>query len=523
VGSLAVFDLELAANEAWECCVVFEPQIDDVRLSFLGDAHADEEPSPVRVTVRADPVVQLAFERGSQDLCALALPGRDGQRFVGAGVPWFLTLFGRDALMTALLVGVLGSWPAEGGLDAVSGWQAVARDDWRDAEPGKFPHELRRGELAHDHRIPHTPYYGTHDAQALFCLALWQVWRWSGRTELLEGHLDAALRAMSWCDEQGDRDGDGLQEYGTRSRAGYYNQSWKDAGDAIVHEDGSLAELPIATVELQAYLYAARLAMAELMDVRGDTGLAVRFREGAARLRALVERHFWLEDLGTYAMALDGHKVPVLSASSNPGHLLWCGVVSPERASTVTQRLLRPDLFSGWGIRTLSAEHAAYNPLSYQRGSVWPHDTLLAAAGMWRYGLREEACIVLRAVFEAADAFEGSRLPELFCGFDRSVGPPVPYIEANLPQAWAAAVPVAGVQLLLGLVPDAPRHRCYLAPWLPAWLPSLEVHGLTVGDGQLDVRVVRRGETTEIAYVTSSDIDIVTTTRPAPLWGPPLP
>src|SRR4029079_6786424 len=307
------------------------------------------------------------------------------------------------------------------------------------AEPGKIPHELRRGELAFRHLIPHTPYFGTHDAPALFCLTLWNAWRWTGDDGLLDAFFEPAQRALRWCDEHGDRDGDGLQEYATRSDRGYYNQSWKDALDAIVHPDGDCAKLPIATVELQGYLYAARLAMAELNERRGDDGEAARLREDAAALRDLVEDKFWLPEEGFYAIARDGEKKPVASISSNPGQLLWTGLATPARARRAAKRLLADDMFTGWGLRPLSSKHVRYNPLSSQRGSVWPHDTMLSAAGMFRYGLRDEAATLIRGVRDAACALEESRLPELFCGIERELGGPVPYAEANIPQAWAAA------------------------------------------------------------------------------------
>ena len=261
--------------------------------------------------------------------------------------------------------------------------------------------------------------------------------------------------------------------------------------------------------------------MAELLDELGQETEAKRLRAQAAELQALVEERYWLPEKHFYALALDADKRPVTSVGSNPGHLLWVGLPSLERGQAVARRLMEPDLFSGWGLRTLSAENGRYNPLSYQRGSVWPHDTGLAAAGIRRYGMNDEAAILIRALLEAACAFEEDRLPELFCGFDRSVGPPVPYREANVPQAWAAASPVLAVQLILGFVPDAPRRRCFLAPWLPEWLPHLEVKGIAVGEGTLDVSLMRAGEKTVVENVTSSGIEILEDEPRAPLGGQP--
>ena len=524
VGTQIVFDLALRPGEEQSFCLEARPEITGRVVGFSGDPHAEESAAQggTAIDLQAPSLLRDPFVRGCADLDALAVPQDEGAAYVAAGVPWFYTLFGRDSLLPPLMAGLTGVSQARGALTALGALQARERDDWRDAEPGKLPHELRRGELAHLGRIPHTPYYGTHDAPALYCLALWHAWRWTGEQALLEEHLETARAALRWCDELGDRDGDGLQEYESRSRNGYYNQSWKDSGDAVVHENGDLAETPLATVELQGYLYAARLALAELLDATGEDVAAERLRAQALELRALVEEQFWLPEQRFYAFALDAGKRPVTSVGSNPAHLLWVGLPSLERGQSVARRLLEPDLFSGWGLRTLSAAHRRYNPLSYQRGSVWPHDTALAAAGIRRYGMPDEAATLLRALLEAACAFEDDRLPELFCGFDRSVGPPVPYREANVPQAWAAAAPVLAVQLFLGLVPDAARRRCFLAPWLPEWLPRLEVKGIAVGNGTVDVALVGAGERTVVESATGIGIEIVEREPATPLWGHPL-
>jgi glycogen debranching enzyme len=287
-----------------------------------------------------------------------------------------------------------------------------------------------------------------------------------------------------------------------------------------LHEDGRLPALPLATIELQGYLYAARLAMAELNDHCGDMLEAERLQHSATQLRALVEARYWLEDEGFYAVALDGHKEPVRSATSNPGQLLWTGLPSPEHAARTARRMLEDDMFSGWGLRTLSARHVRYNALSYQRGSVWPHDTLLTAAGMHRYGFRHEAAVLIRAILDAANAFEDARLPELFCGIERGIGAPVPYAEANIPQAWAAATPILATQLFLGIVPDAPRGRCDVDPSLPEWLPTLEIDGLAVGNGTLRVAAIRDDTQTRIDHVSAHGVDVIAGTRESPLWGP---
>lgn len=523
-GSRISIEVNLAHGQKWSCCVEAVPELDGQAISFIGDPHQPEPhpaPGPEVVRIECAPLLKDAFERGRADLHALAV-SMDGQPpFVAAGAPWFLSLFGRDTLVTALMTGIDGVGPAEACLAALGRLQGSRRDDFRDEEPGKIPHELRRDERTRRGELPYSPYYGTHDAPALYCLTLWHAWRWSGRKELLSAHFETARKAMRWCDELGDCDGDGLQEYTTRSRKGYRNQGWKDAGDAIVDARGEQAKLPIATVELQGYLFAARLAMAELCAVLGHDEEAGQFLRTAQKLRRVVEERFWLESEQFYALALDGDKRVIDSISSNPGHLLWCGLPDAQRAAVVARRFMQPDLFSGWGLRTLSSHNPAYNPLSYQLGSVWPHDTLIASAGLWRYGLREEACVLVRAVLQAAEAFEDQRLPELFCGFEASNGFPVPYEEANIPQAWAAAVPVLAAQLFLGLVPDAPHGRCFVSPWLPSWLPRLALRGIRVGQGHLDIAVTGEGDDTVVESMNAAGVEVIHAQVAAPLGGMP--
>jgi glycogen debranching enzyme len=524
VGSRLQFDLTLAHGEDWHCCFDAEPEVGKRVLSMKSDPHLPE-PDPIAppdgLQIFADPLLASPFERGRQDLHALALTQPEAPPFVAAGVPWFLTLFGRDSLLPALMGGLAGRWLAEGALAALASYQAHERDDFRDAEPGKLPHELRHDELTHRGDLPYSPYYGTHEVPSLYCLALWHAWRWSGRHDLIDRHFDTALRALAWCESGGDRDHDGLQEYATRSPKGYRNQGWKDAGDAVVDAQGRQAQPPLATVELQGYLYAARLAMAELMDARGDTAAAQRQHDAARALRRRVEERYWMPGAGFYALALDRDKRPVDAIASNAGHLLWCGLPAADRAAAVGRRLLSRDMFSGWGLRTLSADNPAYNPISYQRGSVWPFDTVIAAAGLWRYGAHDAAFRLIKGMLDAASAFEADRLPELFGGFAQAYGAPVPYAQANIPQAWSAAAPVFAAQLMLGLVPDAPHGRCHVQPHLPDWLPRLSVSGVRIGDGVLHVAARRDGDRTVIERLEGDGIDVIVGTPWSPLHGTP--
>lgn len=525
VGALVMFDLEIDAGHPWICCLDAEPIVDGQVLCLSGDPHATEPnpvPDPSRLILKGDDILQRPFAQARIDLHSLAISQQQKSPYVAAGVPWFFTLFGRDSLLTALMSGLEGAWPSVGALTALSRYQGTRYNNFSDEEPGKIAHELRNGELTRSGTLPYSPYYGTHDAPALFCLTLWQAWRLTGDKQLLADFFDSAQKALHWCDTLGDRDQDGLQEYATRSAKGYRNQGWKDSGDAIVHANGAQPTLPLATLELQAYWYAACLAMAELLDARGEAQEAQQRRLQAQRLRERIEECYWLEDQRFYALALDQTKQTVAGISSNPGHLLWCGVPSSSRAIAVTHRLLEPDMFSGWGLRTLSAENPAYNPLAYQRGSVWPHDTVIACAGMWRYGLRDQASVLLKALLEAAAAFEEYRLPELFCGLNRCHGLPVPYEEANSPQAWSAAAPMLAAQLFLSFVPDAPHKRAYVAPWLPDWLPMLEIQGIGVGEGRFDVILRREGDNTVTAHFNSINVEVIRDTPQAPLWGAPL-
>ncbi|HJT22528.1 MAG TPA: glycogen debranching N-terminal domain-containing protein [Nitrospira sp.] len=435
-----------------------------------------------------------------EDIGALRLHEHDLKPNVwvpAGGIPWFLTVFGRDSLMVSLQTLPVNSVLARGCLQKLGELQAKDYDDWRDAEPGKIPHELRRGELAHFHRIPHTPYYGTADATPLYLIALHEAWKWTGDDELLSMHGDRALRALEWIDRYGDLDGDGLQEYRCRSPKGIENQSWKDSSGAVVHPDGSPVVAPKALCELQGYVFEARLRMAEVFDRLGEQDRAVDLRRGAAALRRQVEDRFWCEELRYYALALDGHKQRVPTIASNPGHLLWTGLASRERAAHIVRRLFSSDMWSGWGIRTLSAAHAAYNPFGYQRGAVWPHDNGLIALGLKRYGFHAEAAQVARGIIEAASNFVSYRIPELFAGAERKDEDfPVQYPEANIPQGWAAGSVFHLVAALVGLRADAPNGCLYVDPVLPDWLPDVRLRRLAVGRARVDLRIWREGDYT---------------------------
>ena len=435
------------------------------------------------------------YDQGVQDMAALRLPlkGTNHMVFVpAAGLPWFVALFGRDSLIASLQTMIVFPQFASGALEVLGQYQAKVRDDYRDAEPGKILHELRDGELAHFKLIPHTPYFGTADATPLYLVALHAAFRATADRALIERHLPTAEACLTWIDEYGDRDGDGFQEYQTRSPAGYENMAWKDSGDSVMYPDGTLVRGPKALCELQGYVYDAWLRMAEIYDELGKAQHASVLRRKAAALFKRFNEAFWDEETGFYAYALDGEKKKVTSIASNIGQCLWSGIIAPERSRTVVERLMLKDMWSGWGIRTLSAEHPSFNPYNYQTGAVWPHDNALIALGMRRYGFASEAAAVARDISGAAAHFLLNQLPELYAGLQREpTNFPVQYLGANVPQAWAAGAPFMLLQAMLGLQQDAPRGKLYVDPALPDWLPDVTLFGLRLGKRRFDIRFWR--------------------------------
>ncbi len=438
------------------------------------------------------------YRQSVEDMGALRLHEEDLAPDIwlpAAGVPWFVAVFGRDSLIASLQNMTVEPTFALGALQRLSELQASDMDDWRDAEPGKIPHEMRYGELAQLHKVPHTPYYGTADATILYLIVLHETWRWLGETELLRTYRQVALRCLEWIDRYGDLDGDGFQEYRTRSPSGYENMGWKDAFDAIVYPDGRQVPQPKALCELQGYVFDAWMRMAEVFEALGEPERAAELVRKARHLQERFEQAFWCEEIGCYALGLDAEKRPIKSVASNMGHCLWSGIATPEHAAKVAKRLLLPDMWSGWGIRTLSTENPAYNPFSYQRGSVWPHDNGIIALGFRRYGLFEQAAQVARGLSETASYFVSYRLPELYAGIPwRPNSFPVKYPDANVPQAWAAGSIFHCLKAILGLAADAPHGRLLVAPELPKWLSDITLHRLRVGQARVTLRCWREGD-----------------------------
>lgn len=439
-----------------------------------------------------DETLARLLERSAEDLRALVSDFGEGP-FPVAGIPWFAAPFGRDSLWTAYFVLPYAPHLARGVLKTLARYQAQRAEDATDAEPGKILHELRFGEAARLGLIPHRPYYGSIDATPLFAALAADYTLATGDRETFEALEPAVWRAVEWMERYGDPDGDGFLEYRRRAPGGLDNQGWKDSWDSTWHADGTLAPPPIAPVEAQAYVYRALRSLARVMAWLGRGRPAEELDRKATALAQRFDSAFWLEREGFYAHALDGARRPLAVVTSNPGHALWAGIVPPGRAGAVARRLLAPEMFTGYGLRTVAAGQARYNPMSYHNGSVWPHDTAIAAAGLARYGRLEEAARLLRGLLDASVHFEGWRLPELFCGFDRAEGPPVPYPTACSPQAWAAAAPFFMLSTLVGLEVEGCSGQVRARPMVPAWLGEVELAGVRAGPAAVRVRVRPRG------------------------------
>jgi glycogen debranching enzyme len=426
-------------------------------------------------------LLKNVFDQAVVDLAALRITGELlGEAYVlpAAGLPWFMTLFGRDTLITALQTLWVGPELSRGALHLLGALQGIRVDDFRDEEPGKILHEVRSGELTLLGERPHSPYYGTADATPLWLILLSEYWRSTGEDAFVVARWTNVLAALDWIDHYGDRDGDGYVEYATRSAEGLGNQCWKDSWDGVQFADGTIPHLPIATCEIQGYVYDAKLRVAELARaLMGDEELAARLEREAAGLRSRLNRDFWSDERGGYyVVGLDGDKRPIDSMTSNMGHLLWSGIVPAERARKVADQLLSDRMFSGWGVRTLSRDDGGFNPIGYHAGTIWPHDNAIIALGLAGYGFSEEANRVVLSQLEAA-SYTGFRFPEVFAGFERSVSRfPVPFPTACSPQAWATGAPFVFVKTMLGFT--ARGGEIHLQPHVPEEIGRISIRRL---------------------------------------------
>jgi glycogen debranching enzyme len=463
---VARFDVKLAPREGWNVCIdVYCTADGDERgpragHGGFGQLHP-QMPLSLDEWLDDAPILESdcesfhhTYRQSMVDLAALRFrPWPDMQWSVpAAGLPWFMALFGRDSIITAYQALPFQPRLAAATLAALARCQATVDDPFRDAEPGKILHELRRGKLVARGVSPHSPYYGTHDATPLFLVLLDEYERWTGDTDLVRALEANARAALAWIDGPGDLDGDGFLEYRTRSERGLENQCWKDSWNSILFADGSDSRLPRATCEIQGYVYDAKIRTARLArTVWNDPALAARLEREAAALKRRFRQAFWIADRAHFALALDGDKRQVDALTSNIGHLLWSGIVDDDLAAPTAAALMGPTLFSGWGIRTMSTSDVGYNPIEYHNGTVWPHDSALIAEGLRRYGFRTEATRLAGAIVDAAGYFD-HRLPEVFSGYDRAeTTVPVKYPTASKPQAWAAGSALLALRTMLGL------------------------------------------------------------------------
>lgn len=500
------FTVTLAPQESWstEIDVLAVRGVEEVPAFHDGSVWDDPESRlGLRLLRQSVPVLICSwqplariYDRTMRDLAALRfdLPISPGRHLPAAGLPWFMAAFGRDSLITSFQALPFMPELAHTALVTLSELQAVKRDDFRDAEPGKILHELRFGELTAFEEQPHSPYYGSADATQLWLILLDEYERWTGRDDVVHALEASARAALRWIDEHGDRDGDGYVEYARRNpRTGLENQCWRDSWDSIQYADGTLASLPRATCELQGYVYDAKRRTARLArEVWDDPGLADQLEEQAADLKTRFNRDFWLPDRGYYALALDGEKRPVDSLTSNIGHLLWSGIVDEDKVPRVVELLMGERLYSGWGIRTFATGQTGYNPIGYHLGTVWPHDTAFTVLALAQHGYPAEAAQVAMGLLEAAELL-GDRLPEAFAGFARrETAFPAEYPTACRPQAWASGAPLLLIRALLGLEPDGAVLRS--RPELPERIREMRLLRVPGRWGAADVVVNLTGQ-----------------------------
>jgi len=506
---LLTWQVVIPHGASWTASMLVTPSLDgEDAPTYYREGEPIERSAPARRLAdwrRRSPQLSSADERlaatfaaSAEDVGALRIFGR-GQseetehEVVAAGAPWFMTLFGRDSLITSWMLLPLDMSLALGTLRTLASLQGERENPLTEEQPGRILHETRSGRDASLSLGGGSVYYGTADATPLFVMLLGELARWGLGADAVDELLPHADRALAWVTDYGDRDGDGFVEYQRATDQGLVNQGWKDSFDGITFASGRIAEAPIALAEVQGYVYAAYLARAHFAAERGETEEAQHWGARARKLRRDFNQAFWLPDRGYFALGLDGEKRPIDALGSNMGHCLWTGIVDRDKAASVAEHLVSRRMFSGFGIRTLATGSGAFNPMSYHNGSVWPHDNAICAAGLMRYGFVPQAQQVATGILEAADKF-GGRLPELFCGFDRGdLASPVGYPTSCSPQAWAAAAPFLLLRTLLRFDPAVPSGRVWCAPVVPARLLPLSIEALHIAGGTASVEVSRRG------------------------------
>jgi glycogen debranching enzyme len=509
-GFTAVWELALESHETQQLGYRLQPMINSrpasmvsapmtLRQAIAAESMEKQDWCASVTQIRSDNrAFNEVIERAEQDIYLLRQTFEKGSKdkVLAAGIPWFSTLFGRDSIIAAAQTLILDPRIARQTLVSLAQYQGKVDDEWREEQPGKILHELRLGEMARCGEVPHTPYYGTVDATPLWIMLYAQYYAWTHDRETLEHLWDNALAAMEWIDRSCRETG--YLTYYRKSSKGLRNQGWKDSEDCIVNRKGELAEGSIALSEVQGYVYAAKMRLSEIARLKKRLDLADRWQEEAKDLQARFNRDFWVEDQGYCAMALDGDGNPVDGIASNPGHCLELGILYPEKARSVAERLRAPDMFNGWGIRTLSSLSPAYNPMGYHIGSIWPHDNAMIAAGLRSLNLVEQALEVAQGIIDMTLQQPYQRPPELFCGFERTPdSSPVRYPVACSPQAWATGAIFQFLQIMVNLVPDAPSNCLrVIDPTLPPSVGRLSLHNLRIGETVLDLDFERSGSST---------------------------
>ncbi|PYS41950.1 MAG: amylo-alpha-1,6-glucosidase [Acidobacteria bacterium] len=533
------FQIALEPQQPWHVCLNFIPQIEGKKLhpmygctSFIAVQDPDE-PEQIFLEESASfasadtetlaPMVTATLAQARRDLASLRLNDLDhgvSAWTMAAGLPVYTALFGRDTLTASWQAAMLGSGMMQGTLAELAACAGKEVNDWRDEQPGRMIHQMNTGPLAALNYGPLGRYYGSETTSGFYPFVVSALWHWTGDKDLVRPYVEPALNALRWLDEWSDRNHDGFYEYLTRSSQPTVNQGWKDAADSIVDEDGKIVEPPIATCEEQSFVYVAKLHFSELLWWLGQTDQARKLYGEAMELKKRFNDVFWMEDEGFFAMGLDSKKRQIRSIASNPGHCLATGIVDESLVQRTASRLFSDEMFSGWGIRTLSSAHPAYNPYSYHRGSVWPVEQGTFAIGFARYGLHHYMNLLCRAQFEAAALFDFYRLPELFSGHPRDVAHPFPanYPNANSPQAWSASTVFSMLQAILGLYPYAPLKMLLIDPHLPDWLPDITLRDLRVGDAKVTIRFFRTRSGTTDYHIEDARDSLHVVRQPSP-WS----